>query len=101
MKKFLVMLAIMAIAIGAVGAATGQYVVDKLTNSDTDRAALEVTLDLSGESALANHYQIGFTGEDVTGKGVTDLASITAVDTIALDTATPAGEITHNGDLYV
>ena len=56
MKKFLVMLAIMAIAIGAVGAATGQYVVDKLTNSDTDRAALEVTLDLSGESALANHY---------------------------------------------
>lgn len=105
MKKVLVMLAIMAIAIGVViaePAGTGEYAVNKLTNAETDKATLEVTLDLGGSSSLLNHYQIGFTSTDVSGYSAADLDNgITPLKTVALDQATTDGDLTHDEEVYM
>lgn len=105
MKKVFVMLAIMAIAMGVViaePAGTGEYAVNKLTNADTDKATLEVTLDLGGGSSLLNHYQIGFTSTDVSDYSAADLdAGITPLKTVALDQATTDGDLTHDEKVYM
>lgn len=105
MKRFLTMLAIiMAIAMTGVFAAegTGSYVLtDNLTGASTDKATLEVTLDLSPESAYGRYYQIGFTMEDnVSNFAADDLESIEPVKTIALATLTETDDLT-NSDVNV
>ena len=104
MKRFLTMLAIMAIAMTGVFAAegTGSYVLtDNLTGASTDKATLEVTLDLSPESAYGRYYQIGFTKKDnVSNFAADDLESIEPVKTIALATLTETDDLT-NSDVNV
>lgn len=104
MKRFLVMLAIMAIAMTGVFAAegTGSYVLtDELTGATTDKATLEVTLDLTPESEYGRYYQIGFTKEDnVASFTADDLESIEPVKTIALATLTETDDLT-NSDVNV
>ena len=105
MKKVLVMLAVMAIAMGVVVAApgTGEYAVNVLTDARTDKATLEVTLDLGPNSALGKHYQIGFTTTDVKGFSAGDLGTtgIAPLKTVALDKATTDGDLTHHEKVYV
>lgn len=105
MKKVLVMLAVMAIAMGVVVAAegTGEYAVNALTDASTDKATLEVTLDLGPNSNLGKHYQIGFTTTDVKGFSAEDLGTtgIAPLKTVALDKATTDGDLTHDETVYV
>ena len=103
MKKFLVTLALLAITIGMVAAdpGTGEYATNDLTDADTDRATLEVTLNLSPESNLNKHYQIGFTTTDVSSITEATIGSIAPLTTVALDQATTSGDITHDETIYV
>lgn len=104
MKKVLVMLAVMAIAMGVVVAApgTGEYAVNVLTDARTDKATLEVTLDLGSGSNLGKHYQIGFTSTNVKDYTPAQLdAGITPLKTVALDKATTDGDLTHEEPVYV
>ena len=104
MKRFLVMLAIMAIAMTGVFAVegTGSYVwTDELTGATTDKATLEVTLDLTPESEYGRYYQIGFTENDnVASLTADDLESIEPVKTIDLATLTETDDLT-NSDVNV
>lgn len=102
MKKFLLTLAMLAIAIGMVVATPGEYVTNNLTTVTTDKATLEVTLDLSSTSNLNKHYQIGFTNEPV--NATTTIDSIDARDpltTIELDLATTSGDVANSNPAYV
>ena len=86
MKKFLVMLAILAIAIAGVSAEarwTGT------TLGDDSKATVQVSLNLGGD--LGKYYQIGFSEEEVTPE--TDLSTLSPDTEIVLDQEQNSGEI--------
>lgn len=99
MKKILVLLMVMAIAMGAVFAvdAAGSTSVDSVTTSaSSNRASLEVTVDLSQYEGL---YTFGFTGTEVaaaTGEGA-QAVTITPLTSIGL---TPEND-EFTGSAYV
>lgn len=101
MKKFLVMLAIMAIAVSGAFAAegTGAWVGTGTESPVNKNATMEVTLDLSSESTLGKYYMIGFTSS-VAGLSSTSL-EVEPLKTVALNTATTTGDFTTQGDVYV
>ena len=86
MKKFLVMLAILAIAIAGVSAEARWTGTTLDTNS---KAEVQVSLDLGGD--LGRYYQIGFSEVEVT--PATDLATLSLETEIVLDQEQNSGEI--------
>lgn len=96
MKKVLVMLAVMAIAMGSVFSAdpapmgTGSQTATNLASLDP--ATLQVTLNL-GE--LGKHYQVGFSSVEV--KDIDDVADAT---TLPLETPTATGDLSGTTNVY-
>lgn len=101
MKKFLVMLAIMAIAVSGAFAVegTGAWVGTGTESPVNKNATMEVTLDLSSGSVLGKYYMIGFTSS-VASLSSTNL-EVEPLKTVALNTATTTGDFTTQGDVYV
>lgn len=99
MKKVLVMLAVMAIAMGSVFSAdpapmgTGSQTATNL--SSLDPATLQVTLDLGSESGLGKHYQVGFSSVEV--KDIDDVAD---AKTLPLETPTATGDLSGTTNVY-
>lgn len=115
MKRFLVMLAIMAIAMAGVFAAepatestggSGSFVATGSAWSDAGGSAtLEVTLDLGPESPLGKYYEVGFTDTDVTDFSADDfyaeVRTFGKVTTVALDKITDTDDVENSDPVYV
>ena len=80
MKKFLVLLMIMAIAMGSVFAAEGQWGGGAIPEDGSAAATLEVTLKLDGEDM----FNIGFASEEVTAETINSDA-FAPLETLALE----------------
>lgn len=110
MKRFLVMLAIMAIAMTAVFAEPGTGIL-KQTGSEwtgSGSATLEVTLDLGPESPLGKYYEVGFTDTDVSEFSADDFygteetpRQFSNLTTIALDKVTEDDDVENSDPVYV
>ena len=99
MKKVLVMLAIMAIAMGSVFSAdpapmgTGSQI--ETDFNSLDPATLQVTLDLGSESGLGKHYQVGFSSA-----AVEKIADVADARTLPLKTPTATGDLSGTTNVY-
>lgn len=81
MKKILVLLMVMAIAVGSVFAAEGQWGGSAISGDGVDpKATLEVTLKLSGNDL----FNIGFASEEVTTENIDTVAN-NPLKTLALE----------------
>ena len=115
MKRFLTMLAIMAIAMTGVFAeepttepsgGTGSFVATGSTWSEAGGSAtLEVTLDLGEDSPLGKYYEIGFTDTDVNGFSADDFyaeeRAFGTVTNVPLDKVTDDDDVENSDPIYV